>query len=196
MTEPSLPGVGRLKGLACFAGLLACVVAANVTLDHFGLWAIGPFLVASGAIWAGLALTLRDGIHETIGPWWVLLAIVCGAALSAIVDPSLAVASGVAFLLGELFDFAVYTPLRDRGRLRAVAVSNVAGAIVDSYVFLELAPFGPVTLNAVAGLVLAKVAVTVVTVAVLAEVRSKAASTPEAISERALRRRETSQEGR
>ncbi|HUR52875.1 MAG TPA: VUT family protein [Gemmataceae bacterium] len=171
--KSNLSGVVRLRGALCFAGLLACVVAANVTLNHFGLWAIGPFLVASGAIWAGLALTLRDGIHETIGARWVLLAIVCGAALSAVVDPSLAVASGVAFLLGELFDFAVYAPLRQRGRLRAVALSNVAGAIVDSYVFLELAPFGPVTLNAVAGLVLAKVVVTAVTVAALAAWRAR-----------------------
>ena len=161
-------GARRIEGAVCFAGLLACVVAANVTLNHFGLWHVGPFLIASGAVWAGLALTLRDGIHETLGAWWVPLAIVCGAIVSALVDPDLAVASGVAFLLGESFDFAVYAPLRQRGRLRAVAASNVVGSIVDSWVFLELAPFGPVTLNGVAGLVLAKWVVTAVTVAVIA----------------------------
>lgn len=155
----SLPGRGRVQGAACFAGLLACVVLANLTLKRFGLWSIGPFMVASGAVWAGVALTLRDGIHETIGAAWVLFAIVAGAALSAFVDPGLAVASGTAFLLGELFDFAVYAPLRQQGRVRAVAASNLVGSIVDSVVFLWLAPF-PVTLNAVAGLVLFKLAVT------------------------------------
>ena len=173
MTDRStLPGVGRLKGVVCVVGLLACVVAANLTLKRFGLWDIGPFMVASGAVWAGIALTLRDGVHETLGARWVPLAIVGGAIVSAVVDPALAVASGTAFLLGELLDFAVYTPLRERGRLRAVAASNVVGAIVDSYVFLELAPFGPVTLTAVAGLVLAKVVVTAVTIAVIAGVKA------------------------
>ena len=173
MQESQLSGGVRLRGALCFAGLLACVVAANLTLKQFGLWDIGPFMVASGAVWAGLALTLRDGIHETIGALWVALAIVTGAVVSALVDPKLAVASGVAFLLGELFDFAVYAPLRHSGRLRAVAASNVVGSVVDSYVFLELAPFGPVTLNAVAGLVLAKVVVTAVTVALLAAWRAR-----------------------
>lgn len=161
-----MPGGVRVQGALCFAGLLACVVAANVTLDHFGLWVIGPFLVASGAVWAGLALTLRDGIHETIGAPWVVLAILSGAVLSGLVDPELALASGVAFLLGETFDFAVYAPLRQRGRLRAVAASNLVGSVVDSWVFLWLAPF-PVTLNAVVGLVLAKAAVTALTIAAI-----------------------------
>lgn len=162
----------RTAGALCFAGLLACVVAANLTLNHFGLWAIGPFLVASGAVWAGLALTLRDGIHETVGARWVIVAIVLGALLSAFVDPHLAVASGVAFLLGEFLDFAVYVPLRESGRLRAVGASNVVGSIADSWIFLWLAPF-PVTPNAVIGLVLAKTVVTACTLAVIAAVRDR-----------------------
>ena len=48
-------------------------------------------------------------------------------------------ASGAAFLLSELADFAVYTPLQRRGLLLAVVASSVVGLVVDSVVFLGLA---------------------------------------------------------
>jgi uncharacterized PurR-regulated membrane protein YhhQ (DUF165 family) len=49
---------------------------------------------------------------------------VIGAGLSALVSPQFAVASGIAFLVSELADLAVYTPLRQRNWLAAVALSN------------------------------------------------------------------------
>jgi uncharacterized PurR-regulated membrane protein YhhQ (DUF165 family) len=71
-------------------------------------------------------------------------AIIVGALLSYLVAPAFAAASGVAFLLSEGLDFAVYTPLVERGRwLLAVAVSNTAGTVVDSLLFLIIA-FGSV----------------------------------------------------
>ena len=67
-------------------------------------------------------------------------AILAGAAVSALVaPPALAVASGVAFLLSELADMAVYTPLRERRLGLAVLASGIAGAAIDSAVFLWLA---------------------------------------------------------
>ena len=39
---------------------------------------------------------------------------------------------GTAFLLSELADFAVYTPLAERRWLTAVVASNIVGTIVDS----------------------------------------------------------------
>ena len=62
------------------------------------------------------------------------------AALSAMVAPApLVVASGVAFALSELADFAVYTPLQRRRLMLAVVASSVIGLVVDSVVFLLLA---------------------------------------------------------
>src|SRR5262249_5890474 len=49
------------------------------------------------------------------------------------------VASAPAFLLSELADFAVYTPLQARGLVLAVLASSVVGLIVDSVLFLWLA---------------------------------------------------------
>jgi uncharacterized PurR-regulated membrane protein YhhQ (DUF165 family) len=53
--------------------------------------------------------------------------------------PSLVIASGVAFLLSELADFGVYTPLQQRRLLLAVVASSVVGLFIDSAVFLLLA---------------------------------------------------------
>ena len=52
---------------------------------------------------------------------------------------ALVLASGTAFALSELADFAVYTPLQRRRLTLAVVVSSVVGLTVDSVVFLTLA---------------------------------------------------------
>ena len=63
------------------------------------------------------------------------------------------VASAAAFLLSEAADLAVYTPLQRRGLVLAVALSSVAGLVLDSVVFLLLA-FG--SLDFLAGQVVGK----------------------------------------
>jgi uncharacterized PurR-regulated membrane protein YhhQ (DUF165 family) len=63
-----------------------------------------------------------------------------GAALSAAIAPAaLALASGIAFLMSEFADLAVYTPLARRRLVAAVAASGAVGLVVDSIVFLWLA---------------------------------------------------------
>ncbi|MBT3535585.1 MAG: VUT family protein, partial [Rhodospirillaceae bacterium] len=67
-------------------------------------------------------------------------AILAGAALSAfLAPPALVLASGVAFLLSELADFAVYTPLQRRRLVLAVVASGLVGLVIDSVLFLQLA---------------------------------------------------------
>ena len=63
------------------------------------------------------------------------------------------VASATAFLLSELADFAVYTPLQSRGLVLAVLASSVVGLVIDSVLFLWLA-FG--SLDYVAGQIVGK----------------------------------------
>jgi hypothetical protein len=94
----------------------------------------------SGVLWVGLAFTLRDAVQSTLGRWWTVLAIIVGAVLSYAVAPSLAWASGCAFLLSEALDFAIYTPLIERERaVLAVLLSNTVGLLLDTFVFLWLA---------------------------------------------------------
>lgn len=73
---------------------------------------------------------------------YVLFIIVAGAGLSYFLsEPFIALASGAAFLVSEITDLLVYTPLRKKGYLRAALASNVAGAFVDTIVFLWIAGF-------------------------------------------------------
>jgi uncharacterized PurR-regulated membrane protein YhhQ (DUF165 family) len=148
------------------------IVAANVAIALFGLVPVGFGLMApAGVYFAGLAFTLRDGVQETLGRRWAVAAILVGAALSALLSPALALASGAAFLLSELADFAVYTPLRARSWALAIAASNTVGLLIDSALFLWLA-FG--SLEFLAGQVVAKSYVMALSVALVALWRRRA----------------------
>ncbi len=140
----------RAEGFLYLAGFAGCVPAANWLIQHVGtlcvpdgpcLVPVGPGIMApSGVLMIGLALVLRDLVQRRLGRLWAVGAIVAGAVLSAwLAPPSLVVASATAFLLSELADFAVYTPLQARGLVRAVLLSSLVGLVVDSVLFLELA---------------------------------------------------------
>jgi uncharacterized PurR-regulated membrane protein YhhQ (DUF165 family) len=163
----------RQKGaaLAYFLAFLACIPLANWMIGHVGTvctsphgpclvpvapWGPGgqPLMAPSGVLMIGLALVLRDMVQRRLGRGVGLAAIVAGAALSgAIAPPQLVIASASAFLVSELADFAVYTPLQARGLVLAVLASSVVGLIVDSVLFLWLA-FG--SLEFLAGQILGK----------------------------------------
>jgi uncharacterized PurR-regulated membrane protein YhhQ (DUF165 family) len=135
-------------GIVALCAYIGAIFLANYALTHWGtpnpfgprtvpVW---PGIAApSGVLFVGLAFTFRDVLQDTLGRWWTFAAILVGAAASAVISPSLALASGAAFLLSELADFAVYTPLRDRQWLGAVVVSNVVGFVFDSVLFLWIA---------------------------------------------------------
>jgi queuosine precursor transporter len=151
------------------AAYIATILAANWAIQTFGLVPVGFGLMApAGVYFVGLAFTFRDLAQEFVGRRWIVAAILIGASLSAIVSPAFALASGVAFLLSELADFAIYTPLRERGWLRAVAVSNAVGLVVDSILFLTLA-FG--SLEFLPGQIVGKAWMTLLAIAVLWSVR-------------------------
>ncbi len=137
-------------GAIATALFLACIPMANWMIGNVGTVCIpgGPCLIPvapglmapSGVLMIGAALVLRDIVQRLSGPIWALAAIVAGAALSLLVaPPSLVLASGVAFLISELADFAVYTPLQRRRLLLAMLASSAVGLVVDSVVFLTLA---------------------------------------------------------
>lgn len=124
----------------------------------------------AGVYFAGLAFTLRDLTQIALGRAVVVLAILMGAALSVVVAPRYALASGAAFLLSEMCDFAVYTPLERRGWMLAVVASNAVGVVVDSVLFLWLA-FG--SLELLVGQIVGKGWMTVLAVVALLPLRHR-----------------------
>ena len=83
---------------------------------------------------------------------------------------SLVTASATAFLLSELADLAVYTPLQRRGLVAAVVLSSFAGLVVDSIVFLWLA-FG--SLEFLAGQVVGKAWMVLLSIPLIAVLRRR-----------------------
>jgi uncharacterized PurR-regulated membrane protein YhhQ (DUF165 family) len=148
----------RTRIALALAGYAASIYLANWLTTRYGLVPAGfGLLVTAGTYTAGLALALRDVVQDLGGFRAVFLGLVVGALLSLVgASGRIAVASMCAFLLGELLDLVVYTPLRKRSWSGAVAASNLVGAIVDTYVFLTIAGF-PVTRRAMAGQLLVKV---------------------------------------
>ena len=111
-------------------------------------------MAPSAVLVVGLAFVLRDLVQRRLGVGYAALAVVFGAGLSSLLaPPSLVIASGVAFLVSELADLAVYTPLQKRRLVFAVVLSSIVGLIVDSIIFLQLA-FG--SLDHLAGQIVGK----------------------------------------
>jgi uncharacterized PurR-regulated membrane protein YhhQ (DUF165 family) len=140
----------RAEGLAALLCFIATIPAANWLIGHVGtvcppggpcLVPVAPGLLApSGVLMAGLALVLRDLVQRRLGFMAGLAAILAGALLSAWLAPAaIVIASATAFLLSELADAFVYTPLQRRRFVTAIVASSVVGLVVDSAVFLHLA---------------------------------------------------------
>ena len=138
----------RILIIAAVVCYVATIPAANWMIGNVGncipggpcLIPVFPGLDApSGVLMIGLALFLRDIIHDYLGRWFVCGGIVVGAVLSAAISPALALASGSAFLFSELADLVIYEPLTRFSRPLGVAVSGTVGGAVDSALFLFLA---------------------------------------------------------
>ena len=160
---------GRIAAL--FTSFVGCVIASNIATSAFGLIPVGFGATATaGTLFAGLSFSVRDALHEAAGGRrLVVSAIVVGAVASAVAAGGrLAVASGVAFLVSELTDAAVYEPLRHRNRVAAIVASNTVGAAVDSVLFLAMAGF---PLSATPGQMIGKTWATVAAVAAVAAAR-------------------------
>lgn len=139
----------NLIGLVALVLFVFVVWAANLAVSHWPAGApVGFGLTAPAAVYfVGLAFTLRDVVHRTLGRAAVVAAILGGSLVSLVTGGNaqlggvlgVAAASAIAFLGSELCDLFVYEGIRRRGWLPAVAASNVVGLVVDSLVFLWLA---------------------------------------------------------
>lgn len=141
-----------------FGAFVGTVLLANYVVSKYGVVPVGFGYMGPAAVYVvGFAFIFRDLLQESWNRVAVVVAILAGAALSYVVSPAFALASGVAFLVSELVDFAVYTPLRDRSWAGAIVASNTIGLVFDSVLFLWLAtPLGPDRMSFLPGQIIGK----------------------------------------
>lgn len=172
--------MNKTVAAAISALYLGSIIAANWAIAHVGSQPFpgGPHVLPvgfgldapSGVYIVGLTLVLRDLVQRQVGKPATFALIAIGALISATFAPSLAVASGVAFLASETVDFAVFSATERFGLLRAVALSNAVSVVVDSLVFLSIA-FG--SLAFIEGQIVGKVWATIAGLVVLAAVQAR-----------------------
>lgn len=163
-TPKALTPLRLATGILASLVLLGGLLAANWVTTDYGFVPVGFGLMATaGTFFAGVTLAMRDLIQDALGRIYVVLLILVGTAVSFLIAaPAIAIASAAAFLLSELIDFAVYTPLRARAKVGdkkwavAVILSNTVGAIVDTVVFLGIAFGLSAILPALAGQIVGK----------------------------------------
>lgn len=154
----------RVTGLVALAVYAISVLGANWLIRNVGpvvlpggnhLIPVGfGLMTTSGTPAACFTFISRDLIQRTIGRKWSLVVIFLAAPLVALMDLRLALASTTAFLLGELLDYVVYTPLANRRWVLAITLSAAAASVLDSVLFLGIAGI-PLAL-ALPGLLLAR----------------------------------------
>jgi uncharacterized PurR-regulated membrane protein YhhQ (DUF165 family) len=171
----------RREGIIYLVLFGLTIPAANWLIGHVGTTCVpnGPCLIPvapklmapSGVLMIGIALVLRDLVQRRLGVGVAAIAILVGAAISALLaPPALVVASAAAFLLSELADLGVYTPLVRRGFILAVVASSLVGLVVDSIVFVWLA-FG--SLDFLAGQIVGKAWMVLLSIPLVAWLRRR-----------------------
>lgn len=137
-----------MTAAAAFAAYVGAIVGANWMISHVGTPIPGAHVLPvgfglkapSGVYLAAVSFVARDVVQRLSGLRVGVAAIVIGAGVSLAVSPAhIALASGATFLCSETCDFLVYTPLQGRNFPLAVALSGIAGDLVDSTLFLVLA---------------------------------------------------------
>ena len=139
-----------------YALLMAAVVVASnflvqfpVTGTLFGI-ALGD-LLTWGAFTYPVAFLITDLTNRQFGPSIarriVFVGFVVGVALSFWLSaPRIAIASGTAFLIGQLLDISVFNELRRKSWWKAPLAASLAGTVLDTVLFFSLA-FAPIFLS-------------------------------------------------
>jgi uncharacterized PurR-regulated membrane protein YhhQ (DUF165 family) len=170
-----------IEGVAFLVLFCLTVPAANWMILHVGtvcrpdapcLIPVAPGLLApSGVLMIGASFVLRDLLQRRLGVTASVAAILVGAGLSGLFAPiALVTASATAFLISELADLAIYTPLARRRLVLAVIASSIVGLVVDSIIFLWLA-FG--SLEFLAGQVVGKSWMVLLAIPLIAMLRKR-----------------------
>ncbi|MCB5204455.1 queuosine precursor transporter [Neorhizobium sp. T786] len=131
--------------------MAAIVVASNILVQFHltgTLWGIAlGDLLTWGAFTYPVAFLVTDLTNRQFGPAIarrvVYVGFVVGVALSFwLSEPRIAIASGTAFLIGQLLDISVFNELRRKTWWKAPLAASMVGTVIDTALFFSLA-FAP-----------------------------------------------------
>ena len=123
----------KFKWTAVYIATIPAVNYAFVHTPFIDLPDGGNFTPLS--IIVGLILVLRDFVQREIGHF-VFIPLIIGAILSyALAGPEIALASGLAFFISEVIDWAIYT-FTKRPLSARIMLSSMVAAPIDTIVFM------------------------------------------------------------
>lgn len=120
------------------------VVASNILVQYpFAPFGLGDYLTW-GAFTYPVAFLVTDLTNRRYGPKMARQLVAAGFVIAVILSiyfatPRIAIASGAAFLFGQLLDISVFNRLRRQSWWRAPLVGSVIGSAIDTALFFSLA---------------------------------------------------------
>jgi queuosine precursor transporter len=143
------------------AAMTLVVAASNFAVQHpIQLFGLQDYLTW-GALTYPLAFLVNDLTNRRFGPAAARRVIYAGMAIAVVLSiwlatPRIAIASGLAFLFGQLLDVHVFNRLRRQSWWRAPLFAGLLGSALDTAIFFTLAfagvaemsgatAYGPVT---------------------------------------------------
>jgi len=131
--------------------MTAVVVASNVLVQYplsgelFGI-ALGD-LLTYGAFTYPVAFLITDLTNRQFGPRMARRVVVAGFLVAVVISfalstPRIAIASGSAFLAGQLLDISIFNRLRRQTWWRAPLIASLIGSVLDTMIFFSFA-FAP-----------------------------------------------------
>lgn len=140
------------------AAMTLVVAASNVLVQHpveaFGL----ADTLTWGAFTYPFAFLVTDLTNRRFGPTAARRVVYAGFLLAVVLSvwlatPRIALASGTAFLMGQLLDITVFSKLRRLAWWRAPLAASLLGSAVDTALFFALAFAGDPAMSGTVGLV-------------------------------------------
>ena len=134
--------------------MVAVVAASNVLVQYPVQAAIGPVDLSQILTWGAfsypVAFLVTDLTNRTFGPAGARRVVVVGFTVAVILSiwlstPRIAVASGVAFLVAQFLDIAVFDRLRRSAWWQPPLFSSLVSSALDTVIFFTVAfaiPFG------------------------------------------------------
>lgn len=127
------------------------VVASNVLVQYplagtlFGINLAD--LLTYGAFTYPVAFLITDLTNRQFGPQFARRVVIAGFVVGVVLSwylstPRIAIASGSAFLFGQLLDIAVFNRLRRQAWWRAPLIASMFGTLLDTAMFFSFA-FAP-----------------------------------------------------